>query len=175
MGIKVFPKPERSLIVYWFKLRKPSVKKTTKFSHLDESGSAHMVDVGAKPVQRRIAVAEGILRCQPATIRALKAQDLPKGDVLAVARIAGILAAKQTDRLIPLCHSLPLESVNIEFTVKRDSIVIICEAATAAKTGVEMEALTGVSVAGLTLFDMMKAVDKGMVMEGIRVTRKEKQ
>lgn len=153
----------------------PFVKKTTKFSHLDESGSAHMVDVGAKPVQRRIAVAEGILRCQPATIRALKAQDLPKGDVLAVARIAGILAAKQTDRLIPLCHSLPLESVNIEFAVKRDSIVITCEAATAAKTGVEMEALTGVSVAGLTLFDMMKAVDKGMVMEGIRVTRKEKQ
>ena len=151
------------------------MKQSAKFSHLDESGSAHMVDVGAKPVQRRRAIAEGTLRCQSATIRALKAQDLPKGDVLAVARVAGILAAKQTDRLIPLCHSLPLERVNIEFTVKRDHIHITCEASTASKTGVEMEALAGVTIAGLTLYDMMKAVDKTMVLEVIKVTHKEKQ
>ncbi|MCC5835038.1 MAG: cyclic pyranopterin monophosphate synthase MoaC [Opitutales bacterium] len=145
------------------------------FSHLNAEGEARMVDVGAKPVQRRLAVAEGRLVASAETITALREQALPKGDVLAVARIAGIQAAKQTSSLIPLCHPLPLNKVAIEFSVEDTAIGIRCEARTDGKTGVEMEALTGVSVAALTLYDMMKAVDKNMRIEGIRVTNKEKQ
>jgi cyclic pyranopterin monophosphate synthase len=146
-----------------------------QFSHLDEAGSARMVNVGAKPVQRRRAVATGKLVCQPATIRALKRQALPKGDVLTVAQIAGIQAAKRTAELIPLCHPLALCHVAINFRVKRDSVEIICVAETTAQTGVEMEALTGVSVAALTLYDMCKAVDKTMRIEDIRVVEKLKR
>ena len=134
-----------------------------------------MVHVGAKPVQRREATAAGRLRCAEETIRALQDQALPKGDVLAVARIAGIQAAKMTATLIPLCHQLPLDQVTVQFTVQADGIEIRCTAATSAKTGVEMEALTGVSVAALTLYDMMKAVDKNMVIGEIRVLEKIKQ
>ena len=144
--------------------------KTAKtFSHLDEAGSARMVNVGAKPVQRRRAVAEGTLVCAPATIRALKQNALPKGDVLTVAQIAGIQAAKRTADLIPLCH------VAVSFRVKRDRVEVECVAETSAQTGVEMEALTGVSVAALTLYDMCKAVDKTMRIEGVRVVKKEKE
>lgn len=134
-----------------------------------------MVNVGEKPVQQRRATASGCLTCAPGTIKALKARALPKGDVLAVARIAGIQAAKATAMLIPLCHPLPLESIAINFKVRARSIEIECIAATSAKTGVEMEALTGVSVAALTLYDMLKAVDKGMVIENVRVTTKTKR
>ena len=144
------------------------------FSHLDETGTARMVDVGTKPVQHRRAVAAAQLICQPATIRALRAKALPKGDVLAVANIAGIQAAKRTDELIPLCHQLPLDQVSIAFQIRKDRIDVTCTAETRSRTGVEMEALTGASVAALTLYDMCKAVDKTMRIEGIRVLEKIK-
>ena len=134
-----------------------------------------MVNVGAKPVQRRRAVATGKLTCQPATIRALKRNALPKGDVLTVAQIAGIQAAKRTSELIPLCHPLGLSCVEVTFTVRATAIEIFCTAETNAQTGVEMEALTGVSVAALTLYDMCKAVDKTMRIEGIRLAEKIKE
>lgn len=133
-----------------------------------------MVDVGAKPVVRRTASAAGTLICASATIRALKAAALSKGDVLATARIAGIQAAKKTADLIPLCHTLPLQAVSIDFTVRRDRIDVRSAVSTEAKTGVEMEALTAVSVACLTLYDMMKAADKTMRIENVRVVSKEK-
>jgi cyclic pyranopterin phosphate synthase len=145
-----------------------------KFSHLDADGSARMVNVGAKPAQRRIAVAAGKLVCAPATIRALKRNALPKGDVLTVAQIAGIQAAKRTSELIPLCHPLALCHVAVSFRVKRDRVEVECVAETAAQTGVEMEALTGASVAALTLYDMCKAVDKTMRIEDVRVVEKVK-
>ena len=147
-------------------------KKT--FSHLSAKGEARMVNVGHKPVQRRRVAAEGKLVCAPATIRALKKNALPKGDVLTVAQIAGIQTAKRTSELIPLCHPLPLNHVEINFHVRASAIEIICTAETSAQTGVEMEALTGVSVAALTLYDMCKAVDKKMRIEGIRVVDKTK-
>lgn len=147
----------------------------SNFSHLSSGGEAHMVDVGAKPIQQRSAIASGRLTCAPATILQLKEQALPKGDVLGVARIAGIQAAKKTAEWIPLCHTLPLDQVAIEFAVQEDGIEITATARTSAKTGVEMEALVAVTAAGLTLYDMMKAVDKGMVLESIRVVEKHKQ
>ena len=134
-----------------------------------------MVNVGHKPVQHRRAVAEGKLICAPATIRALKKNALPKGDVLTVAQIAGIQASKHTAELIPLCHPLPLNHVEIHFHVRQTAIEIVCTAETSAQTGVEMEALTGVSVAALALYDMCKAVDKKMRIENIRVTEKMKE
>ncbi len=146
-----------------------------KFSHLDDTGAARMVDVGAKPMQRRTATAEGLVHCATATIRALKKQALPKGDVLAVAKIAAIQAAKRCDELIPLCHSLPLDSVDVNFEVLANAVRIEATARTTAKTGVEMEALTAVSVAALTIYDMCKAVDKGMIIGEIRVTAKVKE
>ena len=150
--------------------------KTGKtFSHLDAAGSARMVNVGDKPVQRRRAVAGATLVCQPATIRALKRNALPKGDVLTVAQVAGIQAAKRTAELIPLCHPLPLCHVSVSFRVRRDRIEVECVAETSAQTGVEMEALTGASVAALTLYDMCKAVDKSMRIEGIQVIEKIKR
>ena len=144
-------------------------------SHLDERGAARMVNVGAKPLQQRRATAEARLVCQPGTIALLKARALPKGDVLTVAQIAGIQAAKRTAELIPLCHPLPLEHVSVEFQVEDQAIHVRCTAGTSAKTGVEMEALTGASVAALTLYDMCKAVDKRMVIDGVRVVEKTKQ
>jgi cyclic pyranopterin phosphate synthase len=146
-----------------------------KFSHLNATGEARMVNVGTKPIQRRRAVAEGKLICAPATIRALKRNALPKGDVLTVAQIAGIQAAKRTSELIPLCHSLGLSHVQLDFKVRRAAIEIICAAETSSQTGVEMEALTGVCVAALTLYDMCKAVDKRMRIEGVRVVKKIKE
>jgi cyclic pyranopterin phosphate synthase len=144
------------------------------FSHLDATGAARMVDVGHKPVQARSATAAGELVCQPATLDLLRARALPKGDVLAAARLAGILAAKRTDELIPLCHGLPLDSVSVDFNVLADRIQITATARVSARTGVEMEALVAVTVAGLTLYDMMKAVDKTMVLGAVRVTEKTK-
>jgi len=133
-----------------------------------------MVDVGAKPVVARIASAEAKLVCEAETIRLLKRQALPKGDVLAVARIAGIQAAKQTAGLIPLCHVLPLDAVEVDFTVQARGVRVTCTVRTQARTGVEMEALTGATVAALTLYDMCKAVDKTMRVEGVRVLQKKK-
>jgi cyclic pyranopterin phosphate synthase len=145
------------------------------FSHLDATGQARMVDVADKPTQRRTARAEGVVRCAAATISALRDQALPKGDVLTVARVAGIQAAKRTAELIPLCHQLPLSSVKVDFLIESETVRITAEARTSAQTGVEMEALTAVSVAALTIYDMCKAVDKGMVIGEIRVLEKWKE
>lgn len=145
-----------------------------KLSHVGRSGEARMVDVGRKPVVAREAAAEAKLACAAGTIRLLRKNALPKGDVLAVARIAGIQAAKQTASLIPLCHVLPLDSVSVDFSVKPRGIKVVCRVRTQARTGVEMEALTGATVAALCLYDMAKAVDKKMRIEGVRVTAKKK-
>ncbi len=133
-----------------------------------------MVDVGAKAVQFRRAIATGKLFCAPMTIRLLKKAALPKGDVLGVARIAAIQAVKRTSDLIPLCHPLPINQIDVQFRVTAKAIEIECRVETEAKTGVEMEALTGVSVAALTLYDMCKAVDKGMRISDIHVVEKIK-
>lgn len=145
-----------------------------ELSHVGRAGEVRMVDVGAKPAVAREASAEAMLVCAAKTIRLLKQRALPKGDVLAVARVAGIQAAKQTPLLIPLCHVLPLDSVTVDFAVSARGIKVTCLVRTQARTGVEMEALTGVSVAALCLYDMAKAVDKTMRIEGIRVTDKKK-
>jgi cyclic pyranopterin phosphate synthase len=145
-----------------------------KLSHVNKRGVARMVDVGEKPVVARKASAEASLICAAGTIRLLKRQALPKGDVLAVARVAGIQAAKQTASLIPLCHVLPLDAVEVDFDVRPGGVRVSCTVRTQARTGVEMEALMGASVAALTLYDMCKAVDKKMRIEGLRVTAKKK-
>jgi cyclic pyranopterin phosphate synthase len=145
-----------------------------KLSHVDAKGEARMVDVGNKPVVARVAVAQATLVCAAETIRLLKKQALPKGDVLAVARVAGIQAAKQTAALIPLCHVLPLDAVGVEFAIKARGVKVVCTVRTQARTGVEIEALTGATVAALTLYDMCKAVDKAMRIEGVRVVAKKK-
>lgn len=146
-----------------------------EFSHLDAEGTARMVDVGAKPVQRRKAIAAGFIECASATVQALRDRALPKGDVLTVARIAAIQAAKATDRLIPLCHGLPLDKVDVDFEIQENGVAIRAISMTSAKTGVEMEALTAVSIAALTIYDMCKAVDKEMVIGAIRVVEKIKE
>ena len=146
-----------------------------KFSHLDSAGHARMVEVGAKPDLQRAAVAEGRLTCAPATIDLLRAHALPKGDVLTVAKIAGIQAAKSTSTLIPLCHPLALNNVEVAFIVETDGVVIRATVRCTGKTGVEMEALTAVSVAALTVYDMCKAVDKAMSIGGIQVAKKTKK
>jgi cyclic pyranopterin phosphate synthase len=146
-----------------------------EFSHLQPEGSVRMVDVGHKPEQERTAVAVGRIVCQAETLQALKRQALPKGDVLAVARVAGIQAAKLTAHLIPLCHPLPLNYVAVDFEVGETEIAIRCEVTTRSLTGVEMESLTGVTVAALTLYDMMKSADKTMRIEGIELLSKVKR
>lgn len=146
-----------------------------EFSHLDAAGRARMVDVTAKADSVRTATAEGRLSCSAQTIAQLRAQALPKGDVLTVAKIAGIQAAKATGTLIPLCHPLALSAVDVEFAVETDGIAIRATVRTTGKTGVEMEALTAVSVAALTIYDMCKAVDKAMSIGGIRVVEKRKE
>ncbi len=145
-----------------------------EFSHLEPDGAARMVDVGSKPDSERRAMATGRLVCQPQTIAALKERALPKGDALAVARVAAIQAVKLTAHLIPLCHLLPLNHVAVDFEVREDEIAIRCEVATRSATGVEMEALTGVTIAALTLYDMMKSADKTMRIEGITLVSKSK-
>ncbi len=143
-------------------------------SHIDESGRARMVDVGAKPVTQREAIARGRVRLSPDAFRAAVEGSAEKGDVLGVARIAGIQAAKRTAEWIPLAHPLPLESVEIEFHPQQEVPAIEVEATVrvTAKTGVEMEALVAVSAAALTLYDMCKSIDRGMVIEDVRLLRK---
>jgi cyclic pyranopterin monophosphate synthase len=150
------------------------LKKKMKLTHVDKTGGVHMVDVSDKPEQRRRAVARGYLICAPHTIRLLKLQALPKGDVLTIAQIAGIQGAKTTSDLIPLCHPLPLHQVKVDLVVKKDRVIITSKVITIGKTGVEMEALTAVTVAALTLYDMCKAVDPGMRIEGVGVVEKQK-
>lgn len=143
-------------------------------THLDESGRADMVDVGAKPDSERTAVATGQVKMLPETLALIEQGALKKGDVLTVARIAGIMAAKRTAELIPLCHPIPLNKIAVDITLnkERSTVDIIATAQTTGKTGVEMEALTAVSVAALTIYDMAKAVDRGMQIEGVRLLEK---
>ena len=143
------------------------------FTHLDDQGRARMVDVGDKASSRRKAIARAEIQMSPETIQALTQGGIPKGDVLAVARVAGIQAAKKTAELIPLCHPLPLTSVTVEFEIKEDRVEIESKAETFGQTGVEMEALTACSVAALTIYDMCKALDRLMVIESVALWEKE--
>lgn len=145
-----------------------------RLTHLDKRGRATMVDVSAKPVVLREAVARGEIKLQPATLRLIKSNRIAKGDVLNTARLAGIQAAKRTGELIPLCHPLALTHVDVALELKRDRIALTGTAKIAAQTGVEMEALTAVAIAALTIYDMCKAVDKRMVIGAVRLVKKTK-
>jgi len=145
---------------------------TKRLSHVDDKGAARMVDVGAKAETDRRAVARGKLVLSAKTVALVRDGSAPKGDVLAAARIAGIMAAKRTSELIPLCHPLPLSHLAVDLRVEDDGIAIEATAATTARTGVEMEALTAVTVAGLTLYDMLKAVERGARLSDVRVVEK---
>jgi cyclic pyranopterin monophosphate synthase len=142
-------------------------------THFDDKGASRMVDVGGKPETLRSARASGIVRMAPATLASIRDRSLAKGDVMEVARLAGIMAAKRTADLVPLCHPLPLNSVEIDFAPQGDDrLRIEARVQTVGRTGVEMEALTAVSVAGLTVYDMVKAIDRDMVIEAIRLEEK---
>lgn len=141
-------------------------------THLDEQGRARMVDIGGKADTQRVAIAEGRIAMSDAALAAIRDGTVPKGDVLAAARIAGIMAAKKTGELIPLCHPLALDSVTIDFAIEDHAVHATAQAALTGRTGVEMEALTAASVALLTIYDMAKAVDKAMVISGVRLIEK---
>ncbi|PYL06382.1 MAG: cyclic pyranopterin monophosphate synthase MoaC [Verrucomicrobia bacterium] len=145
-----------------------------KLTHISSDGRARMVDVSAKPVSRRRAVATGKIRLQHKTLDLISKDQIAKGNVFATARIAGIQAAKQTARLIPLCHTLPLGEIKIDIVTSHEGAEVRCTAQTVAQTGVEMEALVGVTVALLTIYDMCKAVDKEMQIDGVRLIKKTK-
>jgi cyclic pyranopterin phosphate synthase len=145
----------------------------TELSHVDDTGAVRMVDVGGKPAVRRRATARAAVRMAPATARRLG--ELPKGDALAVAQVAGIMAAKRTSELIPLCHPLPLSVVDVSLSVGEAGVEIVASAETTAQTGVEMEALVAASVAALTVYDMAKAIDTEMVVEEVRLLAKTKE
>lgn len=151
----------------------PASSHTSGLTHVDATGAARMVDVSGKQVTARVAVASGTLRTTAAVIDLIADGALPKGDALATARIAGIMAAKRTSELIPLCHPLSLSSVAVDLVPSGESIAITATVRTTDRTGVEMEALTAVAVAGLTLHDMIKAVDPAAVLDGVRVESKE--
>lgn len=152
----------------------PETTATSPLTHFDAQGQAHMVDVGAKAATHRIAVATGRIEMLPATLALIEAGNAKKGDVLGIARIAGIQAAKKTSDLIPLCHPLALTRVAVDFALLPEEHAIVCSATvqTVGQTGVEMEALTAVQVGLLTIYDMCKAIDKTMSMDGIRVLEK---
>jgi cyclic pyranopterin phosphate synthase len=142
-------------------------------SHVDETGAVHMVDVGGKPVSRRRAAARAFIRMAPGTAERLRS--LPKGDALAAAQVAGIMAAKRTAELVPLCHPLPLSHVDVTLAVHADGVEVASSVETVAQTGVEMEALTAAAVAALTVYDMTKAIDTGMVVTDLRLVEKTKE
>lgn len=144
-----------------------------RLSHVDEEGRVQMVDVGDKPFSRRRATATATVRMAAETARRL--HDLPKGDALAAARLAGIMAAKRTSELIPLCHPLPLSHVDLSVEVREGAVDVVAAVETVAQTGVEMEALVGASVAALTVYDMAKGIDQGMVVEEVRLLEKVKR
>ncbi|HWX15808.1 MAG TPA: cyclic pyranopterin monophosphate synthase MoaC [Chthoniobacterales bacterium] len=146
-----------------------------RLTHVAGDGRAQMADVSAKPLSARTAIATGKIRLQPETVDLISENRIAKGDVFATARIAGIQAAKQTPQLIPLCHTLPLSDLKVDIVTSSDGAEVKCTARTVAQTGVEMEALTGVSVALLTIYDMCKAVDKEMRISDIRLVEKTKQ
>lgn len=141
-------------------------------THVDSEGRSRMVDVSGKPITRRTAVASGLVRMSPATVQAIKDHRTPKGDPLEISRIAGVMGAKRTSDLIPLCHPLPLNQANVELEILSDGVLITATATTEGKTGVEMEALTAVSISALTLYDMCKAIDKSMVISDIKLESK---
>ena len=145
---------------------------TSGLTHLNSAGEAHMVDVGAKAETARTAVAEGSVRMLPSTLDSILAGNAAKGDVIGTARLAGIMAAKKTGELIPLCHPLSLDAVTVGFAFEADAVRATATASLTGKTGVEMEAMTATSVALLTIYDMAKALDKGMVIEGVRLLEK---
>lgn len=149
-------------------------KSVSKLTHFNQAGEAHMVDVGEKPISHRIAVADGRIRMQPETLQLIQSGGHKKGDVLGIARIAGIMAAKKTADLVPLCHPLSLTLVEMEFEIEQAPAAIYCTATveTRGQTGVEMEALTAVQIALLTIYDMCKAVDRGMTLQDIGLLKK---
>ncbi|HQV02660.1 MULTISPECIES: cyclic pyranopterin monophosphate synthase MoaC [unclassified Novosphingobium] len=143
-----------------------------KLTHLDEQGKARMVEIGGKAETRRVAIAEGRIAMSGEALAAIRNGAVPKGDVLAAARIGGIMAAKKTAELIPLCHPLPLDAVTVDFAIEQGAVKVTASASLSGKTGVEMEALTATSVALLTIYDMAKAIDKAMVIGGVRLIEK---
>jgi cyclic pyranopterin monophosphate synthase len=153
---------------------RPAPEPSPSLTHLDQQGRVNMVDVGAKPITDREAIARGWVSMQPETLRLLREGLMKKGDVFTIAQLAGIMGAKRTAELIPLCHPLPLNKVDVELGLDEGQcrVNISATASTSGKTGVEMEALTAVSVAALTIYDMCKAVDRGMRIEGIRLVSK---
>ncbi len=144
----------------------------SQLTHLDSDGNARMVDVGGKTETRRVAIAAGRIRMSPAALNAIREGDVPKGDVLAAARIAGIMGAKKTAELIPLCHPLALDAVTVDFAFEDDGVAATATASLSGRTGVEMEAMTAVSIALLTIYDMAKAVDKAMIIDEVRLLEK---
>jgi len=144
----------------------------SELSHLDDAGNARMVDVGAKEVTDRRAVARAEVRMSPATADAVRRGDAPKGEVIGTARLAGIQAAKRTSELIPLCHPLPLSFVNVTAEVGEDRVTLVAEARTSARTGVEMEAMTAAAVAALTVYDMVKGIERGVSVESVELLEK---
>lgn len=146
-----------------------------KFSHIDEKGKANMVDVGSKPMQTRTAVARGFIRLQPETVKLIRENQMKKGDVLTIAEIAGIQAAKKTSDLIPLCHPLQITKADVKAVLLEDGVEVTSTLRCIGQTGIEMEALTGVSVALLTVYDMCKAVDKVMVIKEVKLIEKTKE
>jgi len=144
----------------------------SKISHLNEKGEAHMVNVGEKEISKRFAIAEGIVRVKSNIIEKIKKNNLPKGDLFGTARIAGIMAAKKTSELIPLCHNLPISSVKIEIKLIKNDIYVLSSVKCEGKTGVEMEALTAVSVSCLTIYDMLKGLDKNVFITNIQLLEK---
>ena len=148
---------------------------SSEFTHIGPTGTVRMVDVSHKPVSRRTAVARGHIRLQPGTVRKINESAIAKGNVLAVAQVAAVSAVKRTDELIPLCHSLPVQHVDLKFREDPEGFEIECAVITIAQTGVEMEALTGVAVAALTIYDMCKAVDKTMEISGVCLVSKTKE
>jgi cyclic pyranopterin phosphate synthase len=150
----------------------PGSTAPAPLSHVAPDGTARMVDVGDKPITARSATAEGLVRISADLARAIRENTVKKGSVLEVARLAGILAAKRTDELIPLCHTLPLDAVDVQAALEEGRVRVTATVRTQSRTGVEMEALTAVTVACLTVIDMGKAIDKGLVIEGVRVLEK---
>ena len=144
-----------------------------ELTHIDEAGEAHMVDVGDKAVTRRVAVAEGVVAMSPDLVEKFFSGDLPKGDAAAVARVAGILGAKKTAELIPLCHPLPLDSVEISLRRGGHGVTVTATVSTTGRTGVEMEAMTAVATTALTIYDMVKGVERGVTIEAVRLRMKE--
>ncbi len=147
----------------------------TELTHTDSDGKANMVDVGNKPIQKRVAKAEGFIRLNNETISLIKENQMKKGDVLTIAEIAGIQGGKNTSSLIPLCHPLPITKLDVKAEIKENGIYVISEAKCNGQTGIEMEALTAVNIALLTVYDMCKAVDKNMIIENIKLVEKTKQ